>query len=440
MYYQLLPDEEILSKLSSNYCLKTVFSYVNYQLLLNLIKHNKHLQNKLGINSNNYKNEYNFQYIKRKITRIYSEERDVDGKDEVRREGYIVILSFCCSCCCFIYYIIYPILLVSLNLFDKNNLKENYDEKSLKIIKLLNILLFPYFLTLPIAFFFYIIFIFKNNENLIFKSIIVIIILMINCTYEGLIIYKLILSYKIKKKNIGITWFMVLDYIFLSFNFLYICSTIVIDIFFFIFCAVYRKVKKLTYKFILTSFKGVKINYFVLPDDFGTKTKLEKINCIVRGVKLFQFYNLKEEMDLIADINNFRIQNNLPKLSIITKKQIPQFIINPSINLILNTYNNVYKYHEYKYLFRYQIGEFERRLSHKDKVITDILLREKLNQILVVRQGDIQYIEINQSSGENEKDFIEPQNDKTELLLKYEYYNDEFPDKEFSEDTELTVV
>ena len=92
MYYQLLPDEEILSKLSSNYCLKTVFSYVNYQLLLNLIKHNKHLQNKLGINSNNYKNEYNFQYIKRKITRIYSEERDVDGKDEYSDTFFLLFL------------------------------------------------------------------------------------------------------------------------------------------------------------------------------------------------------------------------------------------------------------------------------------------------------------------------------------------------------------
>ena len=131
MRYQLLPDDEdILSKLSSNYSLKTVFSYVNYQRLLNLIKYNKHLQNKLGINSNNYRNDYNFQYIKRKITRIYSGESN--GKDESTRDGYILLFSLCCSCCRFIYFIIYPILLVSLNLFDKNilNLDESDGEKN----------------------------------------------------------------------------------------------------------------------------------------------------------------------------------------------------------------------------------------------------------------------------------------------------------------------
>ena len=222
---------------------------------------------------------------------------------------------------------------------------------------------------------------------------------MINCTYEGLVIYKLILSYKIKKKNIGVTWFMALDYIFLSFNFLYICFTFVIDIVFFSFCSLFRKVKKLAYKYILTSFKGVKIIYFVLPDDFGAKTKQEKINCIVKVMKSFQFYNLKEEMDLIADINNFRIQNHLPELSISTNKQIPQFIINPPINLMLNTCNNVYKYHENRYLFRYQIGEFENKLRNKEEVITNILLKEDLNSIIVIRQGIIQYIEIYESFG-----------------------------------------
>ena len=62
-----MSEKDILSKISSKYSLKTIFTYADYNLILKLVKNNKKLQNKLGINIQNYKIKTNYQYIKRKI-------------------------------------------------------------------------------------------------------------------------------------------------------------------------------------------------------------------------------------------------------------------------------------------------------------------------------------------------------------------------------------
>ena len=194
--HSVLSNKEILSKVSSNCSLMVLFSYLNYNYLLKLVMYNKNLQKKFGINSINYNIENNFNYIKRKITLIHRN-FFIDDLNII-----ILIFSLCCSGCCFLYYIIYPILLNTLYSFDENNLKENYDKKSLETIKLINLVLFPYFLILFITIFIFhkCIFI-ERTHHVILELVILIIILLIDCAYEGLIIYKLILSYKIKKSG-----------------------------------------------------------------------------------------------------------------------------------------------------------------------------------------------------------------------------------------------
>ena len=66
-----MSNKEILFNISSDYTLKTIFSYIKYNTLLKLIKNNKSLQRKLGINLENYQIISNYQYIKRKIIRTY---------------------------------------------------------------------------------------------------------------------------------------------------------------------------------------------------------------------------------------------------------------------------------------------------------------------------------------------------------------------------------
>ena len=58
-----------LNNISSEFCLKAIFTFLDYNYILKLIKYNKKLQNKIGFNKYNYKNLLNYQYIKRKITR-----------------------------------------------------------------------------------------------------------------------------------------------------------------------------------------------------------------------------------------------------------------------------------------------------------------------------------------------------------------------------------
>ncbi len=49
-------------KISSEYCLKSVFTYLEYDYILSLIKYNKTLQNKSEIN---YNNNLDYKCIKR---------------------------------------------------------------------------------------------------------------------------------------------------------------------------------------------------------------------------------------------------------------------------------------------------------------------------------------------------------------------------------------
>ena len=58
-----------INKIKSNYILKSLFSYINYQNILKLVKINKNLQSRLGIKLENYSYKLNFPeyvYIKEK--------------------------------------------------------------------------------------------------------------------------------------------------------------------------------------------------------------------------------------------------------------------------------------------------------------------------------------------------------------------------------------
>lgn len=56
---------ESLMKIKSKYNLKAIFSIVNYERILNLIKYNKELQENLNISILNYKNRASYQYFEK---------------------------------------------------------------------------------------------------------------------------------------------------------------------------------------------------------------------------------------------------------------------------------------------------------------------------------------------------------------------------------------
>ena len=65
-----MSQKEILLAIKSDYCLKIIFAYIDYNYILKLIKTSNQFQRKLGINIQNYKKKSSYQYIQRKIISI----------------------------------------------------------------------------------------------------------------------------------------------------------------------------------------------------------------------------------------------------------------------------------------------------------------------------------------------------------------------------------
>ena len=96
---------------------------------------------------------------------------------------------------------------------------------------------------------------------------------------------------------------MVLDYLFIIFNFIYI--GFIIFIFYLYYDALSKRVFEET-NFALEKFKNVKIKYFLLPKNFDILNKKRKMDIIINNEGNYQLYYSQEELDLIYLINRFR--------------------------------------------------------------------------------------------------------------------------------------
>jgi hypothetical protein len=210
---------------------------------------------------------------------------------------------------------------------------------------------------------------------------------LINFLFESLVIWKLILSYKIKKG--GCTWFMVLDYLFLIINFIYIIIILIPSI-------IYFKDSGNDMHFeinnFLTSFNKIKINNYELPKDFGELSKNGKKEYVFEHYKDYNHNISNEQKKLITSINDFRGIKNIPLLGICNTRKIPDFLINEISEVMLWPDKNIFKLSNKKYLFKYPIGKFEINFKNKDENILSILLKDNLNHIQIITYQNIEYI------------------------------------------------
>lgn len=384
-----------ITNIKNNYVLKSLFCYFDYQYILKLIRNNKNLQSRLGITLDNYKNKSDslkYAYIKNtRISKHYINNRKMPEKV---KQVFLQIMIAGLQLMFLIPFFIYSILLVTTDTFNEKNTKDNYNKKIYNIIKIINRYLFIYdafIIGSCLLCVFYICDDYRHDygKKKIFKIILQILINLVNISFECLVIWKLILSYQIKKS--GCTWFMVLDYLFIIINFIYISG-------FFYFLYEYFKnagdLVTIYTKYILTLFNNIKIKEYNLPKNFETFPKNERKKYVLNNYKNFNIIISSEQKALINAINEYRTDNDLPLLGICECRKIPEFLIKEPTEMMLFADQRIFKLSNKKYLFKNPVGDFNINFNRNDRNILNILLKDNLNHIQIITYKNMEYVYI----------------------------------------------
>jgi len=385
-----------INNVSNNDILKSIFSYIDYQRLLKIIKNNNQIKDRLGISLDNYKDQSDMpKYYYKDETKTYHERKGIGAQPFAM--GMHVICTSCLTCLFFIYSLVYTILLVSSDNFDESNSKENYDKSILETIKIINPCLFIFDALVLGSYFLFIFYlidckIFYGVQVKIKKAIIILIILAF-IVFEGLVIWKLVLSYKIKKEEIAKPWFMTMDYLFIIFNGIYTIYLILIS-----YCHFDMNAGKIITegRIILKSFNNIEIENYFLPKNFSKWKNKEKKKYILRNYKNFKYNISGSNISLIEEINNFREKNNLQKFAIEGYNAIPDFIVQPPAITMIYKDQHIFKLSNKEYLLKYPIYRFESLYRQKDEDIISILSKNNLNHIQMITQKRIEYIYISE--------------------------------------------
>ena len=117
------------------------------------------------------------------------------------------------------------------------------------------------------------------------------------------------------------------------------------------------------------------------------KNKKKYITNIVGELK---YIYSEEDLKILYEINRFRNKNNLPYLE--SENNFPDFITNEISEIFIFEWKNLFILPNIKYLFKYDIGEFNNYFQNNDRELIQILLKNEINRINIVTQKNIQYI------------------------------------------------
>ena len=202
---------------------------------------------------------------------------------------------------------------------------------------------------------------------------------MIHFVFEGLVIWKLCISYKIIEGDIP--WFMKMDYSFLIINFIHILFLIILTIGFFKDSESHILLSALN----LISFNNNQIKEYNLPENFSNWTEKERKQYLLDNCVQFKYINSKMlSIWTTSDINDYRKELKLPRLNDGKNVSIQNFIENEPGEMLLYPEKNIFKLSNKEYLFKYPIGEFEKKVKNKDKEVMDILIKDNLQYIIII--------------------------------------------------------
>jgi len=422
-----------ISKIKNDYLLKYILSYMEAAQILKMVQHNKKLQRRLGIGLENYKNMSElpkYKFVKRERKMEIKNKEYKEGKLKAKEE-YLVLLISVLYFIYFMYFLSYATLLVVFDTFSEKNTKPNVNEDKKEKIFGLNIYLFYLFGLVIISWLLLSFYVLRNsaydNKRKILKEVVVVLINLFNIVSEGILIWKLTLSYDILQG--GIPWFMTMDYIFIFMHFGNIVFTIVLSYYYFANRGTRISVKETC---ILKSINDLEVRNFALPDNFDQLGKEKRKAYIIDNYYKFRFKTMtppgENFTDIISKIRNLRKENNLSETQVEYDAYVPKFMVKAPSEMLFNPDKNYFKFSEREYLIKYREEELSNKIDRKDFETIQILMKDNLNVINYLNIHGKEYLLI----FEEDKDLVNKRKGEEEV---YDFEGDDFFKECYDEDT-----
>ena len=340
-----------------------------------------------------------------------------NDREKTKNNNNILLGNFCSAVLILFYLLIYAYILVTSDLLNESNIAETYDKTILGKVKFLNKFIF---ILIGVVLLHYLISSFYIFNNLIYdygckkftKIILITFFFVAHILLESLFIWKLELSYGIK--NILNSRFFYLDYILIIIHFLYIIYISFTIYFFFKFSG--ENIIEHS-SLSLISYNKIKINNFELPKEFKSFNKRKRKKFISENVDNFEYGKSEEQLDLIDSINSYRQKLELNKYRFLNIPKIPKDLLHLPSEAIFFDYKNIFKIGCDKYIIRYPIGEFKKKLIQENKDIMNIISKVNLNRIHIInREPENEYIYLWEDDGS-------PESPKLQLNYSFSFFS-----------------
>ena len=381
----------IFNRINSKYILKDIFSlaFSDMKSIFKLIKHNKKLMDKLGINIK--KIEEHFQY---------------NIKIETKKNGkFFFSMYLIKDIIVFIIFMIYLILYNERGKFNGIILPEEYDKGMKKFVDIMDKYILPiYFVIIIISIILNILlcltklFYLQNEEKQIFFlfsfiDLVHYVLNIIKKDFTNKIIKKGEDKLKyLYKKDSNLFWFEDFDTAIIA---------ILPTIYIILSCVIAFKYREKRF-FQVEDYKTVTVNQlnginildYSLPINFTNFSIKEKNEEIFKkdNMKKYQYKLQDNQISLITKINNIRNNYNMPMFKFNVVEKLPDFIINLKAELFFYPDKNIYKLSPNLYIFKYRKNEIH-NLLNEDKLL-NIVKNYFLEKINIIEQNNFYFISI----------------------------------------------
>ena len=358
-------------QISSKYSIHSVFLYVKYDKILNLVKYNKRLQKLLNITKKNYYIDYEYKKEVKK-EKLPSETLTSE------QSNYIFISYAIISIILFLYQYVYIFIFLIKSPYRKLDIGKNNYNLITGFFSFLNYVFFIYFfisiLILSVSL--------DTTSSCWFLFHIINIALYLFIASMLSWIFAVIYDFENHKMN----WIVISFIILLS---LYIILLFFLLILFLILMKMYSFRYNKYENYYLNKLNGISIEKEKVNNDFISMGYSNQKRFILHNKKNFKYIKSSNHNYILESVNNYRKIYKLQELK--CENQIPEFILKGNTEVLLS-FNNIIQLGYMKFLFKFEKHEFLIKLRQKDKDILNILSMEDLKKIEIIEKDNYEYI------------------------------------------------